>query len=378
MKVLLIDIGDDEINAVAREMQKLGNECTVIHKNYSQVHPFSEAWKNNRYDDLHIEKYDIVFTTNFFPELSKLCAQSNVYYFAWVLHMPCIALYSDAIVLPTNRVFCLEKNLVQLFQSSGIGTVYYLPYAVDVCSDISGGKKGVAVITELDIADRHGVYKVLENTKDSTKGYLDGAAAAQAAVYPEMILPKLPGYVMDDILSHLQTVELNGNMATKDWIVREYLFLDMITARERLFECSEISIYKNVTYYMNSRITTKGIKQEENVKKGLAEQLDIYSRSAMGISMPKRSYYNCLYKETLRIMAGGALALSPYSEELADSFENGENIMMYTNDNEFKELVEYYCNHEDECLQMGKIGREKVLKFHNYEVRVRDMLSTVV
>ena len=377
MNILLIDTGDEEITSVKREFEILGNQCKIITKEYKPINPFVDDWKKNTYEDLDLGEYDIVFTTTYLPGLAKRCAEYQKYYFAWVLHMPCIGLYSDTVVLPTNRIFCLDMNQASLFQGSGIQTVFYLPYAVDVTDSDSENRTGVAVITELDIAERHGVYGVLANTKDSTKGYLDGMAAAQMAIYPDLILPKLPAYVMDDIAQNLQTVELTNNMATTDWIIREYLLLDMITARERLVECSEITRYDNITFYINSKITTEGIKQEKSPGNSAKKQIEIYSQHAMALSMPKRAYYNCLYKETLKIMAGGAMALSPYSAELAESFVQGQNILMYTNDNEFKYNMHAYSQDEAKCIEIGKRGQEAVRNEHNFAVRVRDMLSTI-
>lgn len=377
MNILLIDTGDEEITSVKREFEKLGNQCKLITKDYKPVNPFVDDWKKNSYEELDVEGYDIVFTTTYLPGLAKHCAYHQKYYFAWVLHMPCIGLYSNTIVLPTNRIFCLDMNQASLFQNSGIQTVFYLPYAVDVADTDSKERTGVAVITELDIAERHGVYGALANTKDSTKGYLDGAAAAQVAVYPDLILPKLPAYVMDDIAKNICTVELMDNMATRDWIIREYLLLDMFTARERLFECSEITRFDNITFYINSKITTEGIKQEKSPGNSVQKQIEIYNNHAMALSMPKRAYYNCLFKETLKIMAGGALAISPYSHELADAFVQGQDIVMYTNDKEFKSWMDKYCEDEARCIEMGKRGQEVVKNEHSFATRVRDMLSTI-
>jgi len=376
MKVLLIDTGDLEILPINRELSKLGHECKLIKKEYYPLNPFQDIWKKNDYEGLKVEEYDIVFTTTFLPELAKLCAAGNIYYFAWVLHMPCIALYSQEVVLPTNRIFCLDMNLVQFFRQNGIETIFYLPYAVDVVEN-EEVRDGVAVVTELDIAERHGVYQALAGTKDATKGYLDGAAAAQAAVYPDLILQKLPSYIMEDILNNLETLDLPGNMATKEWIVREYLYVDMLTARERLYLCSEIRGRKNVTFYMDSRISTTGVKQEASPKGKQNGEAEVYSKAIMGIAMPKRSYDNCVFKETLKIMAGGAMALSPYTQEMSEFFAQQQNIVMFSTDKEFKKLFKYYEDHPEECLEIGKNGQEIVKQYFNYQSRMVDMLSTI-
>jgi len=376
MKVLLIDTGDLEIVPINRELSNLGHDCNLIKKEYYPLDPFQDKWKQNDYDNLQLEEYDIVFTTTFLPGLARRCAETNTYYFSWVLHMPCVALYSQEVVLPTNRIFCLDMDLVQLFRQGGIETIFYLPYAVDVVEG-NGERDGIAIITELDIADRHNVYRILNGMKDATKGYLDGAAAAQAAIYPDLILQKLPGYIMEDILNNMVTLDLPGNMASREWIAKEYLYADMLTARERIFLCSEISGYEHVTYYMNTKVSTEGVKQEQSPKSIQNGEAEAYSKAIMGISMPKRSYHNCIFKETLKIMAGGAMALSPYSLELAEFFTQEQNIVMFTTDKKFKDLLEYYDQHSDEALEIGRKGQEYVKQTFNYQSRMIDMLSTI-
>ena len=76
-------------------------------------------------------------------------------------------------------------------------------------------------------------------------------------------------------------------------------------------------------------------------------------------------------------MAGGALAISPYSHELADAFVQGQDIVMYTNDKEFKSWMDKYCEDEARCIEMGKRGQEVVKNEHSFATRVRDMLSTI-
>lgn len=70
------------------------------------------------------------------------------------------------------------------------------------------------------------------------------------------------------------------------------------------------------------------------------------------------------------VLADKIPLITPYS------FTDGANIVYYENDlTNFKVLVKYYLEHEEEAKRIGMAGREYVMKYHTTEARARYFLK---
>ena len=74
---------------------------------------------------------DFLFSFNYFPEVSKYCAEKGVKYVSWVYDSPHIHVYSYTILNPCNYVFLFDYAMYEELRSGGITTVYYMPLAVN-------------------------------------------------------------------------------------------------------------------------------------------------------------------------------------------------------------------------------------------------------
>lgn len=74
---------------------------------------------------------DAVYSFNFFPVISKVCAREDIRYIAWVFDDPCVFLYSETIVNTCNCIYIFDKELCARFQKEGISTVHYMPLAAN-------------------------------------------------------------------------------------------------------------------------------------------------------------------------------------------------------------------------------------------------------
>ena len=77
-------------------------------------------------------KYDFVFSFNYFPVISIACNACRIKYISWTFDSPFIQLYSNTINYPYNYVFVFDKGTCEDLWSKGIDTVYYLPMAAPV------------------------------------------------------------------------------------------------------------------------------------------------------------------------------------------------------------------------------------------------------
>ena len=78
------------------------------------------------------ERYDFVFSFNYFPVISIACNACKVKYVSWTFDSPFIQLYSNTIGFSYNYVFIFDKGTCEDLWRQGIETVYHLPMAASV------------------------------------------------------------------------------------------------------------------------------------------------------------------------------------------------------------------------------------------------------
>lgn len=143
--------------------------------------------------------YDLVFSFNYAPVLSRCCQKVNIKYVSYVYDSPLVALYSCTLINPCNYVFLFDKATYLTFHNAGISTVHYLPLAANVkrltsmvCPDAVREKisSDVSFVGSLYNED-HNFYDRLHTISDYTRGYLDSIMAAQQQIYGAFFLEQL-------------------------------------------------------------------------------------------------------------------------------------------------------------------------------------------
>lgn len=82
--------------------------------------------------------------------------------------------------------------------------------------------------------------------------------------------------------------------------------------------------------------------------------------------------------ERLYIAVGcGAFYMCQYVEGIEDILEPGMEIVTFRTEEEMLDKIGYYLPREDERRKIAGAGRDRVLREHTYEVRLREMISVL-
>ncbi len=104
------------------------------------------------------------------------------------------------------------------------------------------------------------------------------------------------------------------------------------------------------------------------------EMARIYSRSKIVVNSSINYDVNMRVFEAL---ASGALLITDPADSLEELFKDGEELVIYHDENELISKIKYYLDHEDERIKIAQKGREKVLKYHTYHHRAEQIVNTV-
>ncbi len=103
------------------------------------------------------------------------------------------------------------------------------------------------------------------------------------------------------------------------------------------------------------------------------EMAAIYAQSKIVINASVNRDVNMRVFEA---MASGALLITDEADGLEDLFEDGRHLVIYRNDNDALELIDYYLKHDEDRERIASAGTAEVFDKHTYDLRLRNILGT--
>jgi len=73
----------------------------------------------------------------------------------------------------------------------------------------------------------------------------------------------------------------------------------------------------------------------------------------------------------------GAFYMCQHVEGIEDVLEPGKEIVTFKDEDEMIDLIRYYLKHEEERKRIASRGKERVLKEHTYEKRIKKLLKVI-
>lgn len=110
----------------------------------------------------------------------------------------------------------------------------------------------------------------------------------------------------------------------------------------------------------------------------------IYNSSKLGINLHSSTTHDLINLEgdfinprTFALAASGCFQLVDYRAPLEELFEVGRELIVFRSPEEFRELIEHYLGNPDEGIEIAGRARERALREHSYEHRMKSILETV-
>lgn len=336
-------------------------------------------------DAVSKKQYDIIFSFNYFPILSRCCQRHNLKYVSYVYDSPLVALYSYTITYPGNYIFLFDKTVYQELHDGGISTVYYLPLAtnpdrlttlLDSTPESNYYQSEISFVGSLYNEDHNLYERLIKNISAYTKGYLEALLDAQRLIYGEFLLEKM---LTQDILSDLQhSIPYTPN---PDGIENpSYVYANYFLAR-KLAELDRTAILQTLSEHHSVKLFTKNATPQLPLVQNMGsvdyyQQMPLvfhYSRINLNISL--RSIQSGIPLRAFDIMGSGGFLLSNYQADFPDCFTPGDDFIWYGSVEEVLQLCDYYLSHEKERAQIAANGLGKIRDAHTFKHRVQTILN---
>jgi len=106
--------------------------------------------------------------------------------------------------------------------------------------------------------------------------------------------------------------------------------------------------------------------------------IKIYRSSKVVLNIHDPEAREGVNTRTFDILACGGRELVDYKKCLETHFKIGEEIISYRNLGELRKLVDYYCQNTQKLDAISQSGRQRVLRDHTWNHRVKEIIVTIV
>lgn len=312
---------------------------------------------------------DIVFSVNFFSLVSDFCQQEEIPYCSWILQLPNFDLYTAAVRNPCNYLGVCDSYLVEKLWQLGVSKAFFLPDAVELGEEI----KDIPIEREFCFVARHPEQTL--KTDGMTlygKGYLEAFLHAQRVLYGASILEEGLVYRVQQEFSAGNPVPESILPEMQKLFMADRYFAPVCTGLQQSiflqnFE-SIMTIYSDGAF-VDCKAEKYPFVEEE------AERRKIYAGKEFTLVLAPHNLHHGIPRDTLEVIAAGGVPISGYQRDYGYFFKKDENLVYFTNPEEFKKAIVRYGNSYEERERVKTAAYQAVAQGHTYQHRIAVMLE---
>lgn len=325
-------------------------------------------------------QYDLLFSFDFFPNISEACQKYGMPYISWVFDCPHYTLDSHVTNNPVNRIFVFDSMLYKRLLGKGVSTVRYSPLGVndkrlsELCQKLDD-ETGGEIVYEHDVSflgnlydNEFNFYDQVEYIPSDLKQYIDIVIKAQEKVFGHDLFTDEKAITQTHIdrLREYINFENSGKYELDyDEVIRDIL-RKKVTVNERHDILAEMGKRFDTVLY-----TMPGAKPIDGVcNLGIASYTEkmprVFHRSKVNLNISLRSILSGVPLRVLDILAAGGFLITNYQSEIAEYFEDGVDLVIAGTPEEMVQKTAYYLEHDEERKAIAINGQKKVLENFAY------------
>ena len=340
--------------------------------------------------------YDMVFTVNYFPQISNVCERTGVKYVSWTCDNPLISMYHESVFHDCNYIFTFDKTNYLEFRGMGVKHIWYLPLAVDtermdalLGAPEKAGRRKVAQDPEMqkyrgDVAfvgslyERNSYDKIKNRLPEYLRGYFDAVMEAQLNISGANIVePMLTTNILEQLQEYFQLEKSEGSFSDLGLIFQTTVLGFKIAEIERRRALIELSKHYKVNVYSNSDVSDLLRIQYCGSVDYWSEMPKVFRMSKINLNFTIPNIKSGIPLRIWDVLGCGGFLLTNYQAEIPYYFKEGEDLVCFDGLEDLCEKVGYYLEHEEERKRIAWNGYRKVREKHSYIERIHTILDTV-
>ncbi len=382
MNILIYDLNGSFLTFdIEYYLKVLGHNCKnilrLVYDKYGDEEFASEMRK-----ELTENHFDLIFTTNYYPIVARVCKEKEIPYYSWTYDSPPEIYSTETMDYLTNHIFFFTKYDSERFQSLGLDNVHYLPLAVNT-KRLSSIKKCNEYIS--DIALVGGLYhsKFLNYRSimsPEQQQYIDAVIHVQLSHSGSTVVDAaLNDEFIEGVCAHYRSISEGAVQPDK-----AALFYSLCAHLTHLDRVTLLSLcgkrgYDTRLYYGKIKPEDKEILEKNGVNvEGFVSYTDqmpaVFKSARINLNSTLRANRTGIPLRVVDVLGAGGFLLTNIQSEMLDFFKEDE-LATYETTAEAIEKISFYLENEDLRHTTAAKGHERILKDFTYEDRLSRMLA---
>lgn len=407
MRLLVYRWGSVSEPLFCEALKNLGIE----YKEYAKIitnHHSDAVFAQEMIEIIHKENIGMVYSFDYFPLVAMICEINKIPYVSWIYDCPQYTLLSKTLVSPYNYIFCFDRVFAERLKAMGAVHCEHYPLAGDTKMLERAFKKeettkekyvcDISFIGNLYNDEKNRFRKVNASCEEAagevvekqnqtklssyTAGFAEGLIQSQQQIYGynfiKEALQEQPE-VVEELVEKCQ-LTLGAEFVKDDLQMAADVLGMEVSAREREDVLELLSKNCQVRLYTSSDLP-KSLKNNSLEKMGYADYETelplIYHHSKINLNITSKTIESGIPQRVFDILGCGGFCLTNYQPEVAEYFEDGKELVMYTSMEDLLLKTIYYLEHEEERAQIAKAGHRKIAEYYKLEERVHSLLGIV-
>lgn len=390
-RVLVYHWGALGDNDFVESMRSIGMECILFSRKMEDYHADGEYAKE-MLSLIHENHVEAVFSYDYFPLISILCDMNQIPYVSWVYDCPMNTLMSGTLGNEWNYIFCFDAWYTERLRELGAKHIYHFPLAVknnalealrkkeieapELCEKY---KCSISFVGNMYNGEKNRLRRT--ELTEYTNGYVEGLIKSQMLIYGyNLLADSLQPQIVEEIVDKCELKLGDSYISNPMQMAADAIGIE-VTAREREQVIKALSDRHSLTLYSSYSVeeTVRGqYLQEKGYADYESEMPFIFHNSKINLNITSRTIQSGIPKRVLDILACGGFCLTNYQPEIAEYFEDGVDLVMYSGMADLVAKAEYYLNHEEERIGIAENGSRKVSEEFDLIKRVSQMWEVVM
>ncbi len=317
------------------------------------------------------ERFDAVFSVNYFPLVSECANARGVRYIAWCYDNPMdVPDIERTLGNEVNSVYMFDRLQVEGYQKKGFTNVKHLPLAVDVSrlSAIPFDPEYRSQISFVGTFYDSAIDIYRAGMNDLCREYVDTVCNAQRGVYGKYIIDE---YMADEVISEINAAfAASDNPAVRSMSVSlermKFVMAADVTRFERILLLEMLGRRYDVQVYSREQPEAATHIRLMGTCNYYDEMPKVFKGSDINMNITLKCIQSGIPQRALDIMGAGGFLLTNYQPELEEHFEDGKSLAVFNSFEEAVDKADYYMKHEAERERIADAGRMIVEKHYSY------------
>lgn len=331
---------------------------------------------------LNREKIGKIVSFNYFPVLTEVCRITKGHYYAWVYDMPHYTLFYENAKDTVNSIYTFDRNQSEYLQSLGYTNVLHLPLATSTAFFQNASESYQKFPEQYDITFVGNFYQDAEekiqrlcSLQPQISNHIDRLVQMKLFQYSEESIIESISEDAAEAICKCLNLELTGQYNASNRVLAADFLNRYITMKERELAINSLAKNHRISVFTSQPSKKMGDVEVFPYVNYLTQMPCIFHNSKINLNISLRSIESGIPLRALDIMACGGFLLSNYQPELAEHFADGEELVLFYDEEDLLYKTAYYLNHEKERQEIAQRGWLKVNNQFSYQDILKSLFS---